>query len=51
MVSGMTLDSSEVGVALLYLAALQSIAYGTRQIVEHLAAHGLKVMFAAPLNI
>ncbi|BBN17200.1 D-ribulokinase [Marchantia polymorpha subsp. ruderalis] len=43
MVSGMTLDSSEVGVALLYLAALQSIAYGTRQIVEHLAAHGLKV--------
>ncbi|KAG6546609.1 hypothetical protein Mapa_011798 [Marchantia paleacea] len=43
MISGMTLDSSEFGVSLLYLAALQSIAYGTRQIVEHLAAHGLKV--------
>ncbi|KAL2612736.1 hypothetical protein R1flu_024428 [Riccia fluitans] len=43
MISGLTLDSTEVGVALLYQAAVQSIAYGTRQIVEHLATHGLKV--------
>ncbi|CAM6107179.1 unnamed protein product [Calypogeia fissa] len=43
MVSGMTLDSTEVGLSLVYLASVQSIAYGTRQIVERLGQHGLKV--------
>ncbi|XP_059077551.1 uncharacterized protein LOC131049784 isoform X4 [Cryptomeria japonica] len=42
MISGLTLDSSEKQLAVLYLATLQSIAYGTRHIVEHCNAHGLK---------
>lgn len=41
--SGLTLDASEEDLALLYLAAVQSIAYGTRHIVEHCNGHGLKV--------
>ena len=41
--SGLSLDASEEDLALLYLAAVQSIAYGTRHIVEHCNAHGLKV--------
>lgn len=43
MISGLTLDGSETNLALLYLAAVQSIAYGTRQIVDHCNAHGLQV--------
>ncbi len=43
--SGLSLDASEEDLALLYLAAVQSIAYGTRHIVEHCNAHGLKVLF------
>jgi ribulose kinase len=43
VVSGMTLDSTEVGLALVYLAAIQSIAYGTKQIVERLGDNGVKV--------
>lgn len=43
MVSGLTLDSTENGLSLLYLAAVQSIAYGTRQIVERLGEQGLQV--------
>ncbi|GLJ27150.1 hypothetical protein SUGI_0532280 [Cryptomeria japonica] len=43
MISGLTLDSSEKQLAVLYLATLQSIAYGTRHIVEHCNAHGLKI--------
>lgn len=39
----MTLDSSEKQLALLYLATVQGIAYGTRHIVEHCNAHGHKV--------
>lgn len=39
----MTLDSSEKRLALLYLATVQGIAYGTRHIVEHCNAHGHKV--------
>ncbi|KAG6705689.1 hypothetical protein I3843_07G186300 [Carya illinoinensis] len=40
VVCGLTLDSSEKQLALLYLATLQGIAYGTRHIVEHCNAHG-----------
>lgn len=43
MVSGLTLDSTEVDLSLLYLAAIQGIAYGTRQIVERLSEQGVKV--------
>ncbi|KAJ7537403.1 hypothetical protein O6H91_11G004900 [Diphasiastrum complanatum] len=40
-ICGLTLDSTEVSLAVLYLAAIQSIAYGTRHIVEHCNANGL----------
>lgn len=40
MVCGLTLETSEKQLALLYLATLQGIAYGTRHIVEHCNAHG-----------
>ncbi|KAL4182123.1 hypothetical protein AMTRI_Chr12g240970 [Amborella trichopoda] len=43
MISGLTLDSSEKQLALLYLSTLQGIAYGTRHIVEHCNAHGHKI--------
>ncbi|KAB1204213.1 FGGY carbohydrate kinase domain-containing protein [Morella rubra] len=40
IVCGLTLDTSEKQLALLYLATIQGIAYGTRHIVEHCNAHG-----------
>ncbi|XP_057415492.1 uncharacterized protein LOC130710296 [Lotus japonicus] len=40
---GLTLDASDEQLALLYLATLQGIAYGTRHIVEHCNAHGHKI--------
>ena len=40
----MKLDTSERQLALLYLATVQGIAYGTRHIVEHCNVHGHKVM-------
>ncbi|OVA10240.1 Carbohydrate kinase [Macleaya cordata] len=43
MVSGLTLDTSEKQLALLYLATIQGIAYGTRHIVEHCNSHGHKI--------
>lgn len=43
MVCGLTLDSSEKHLALLYLATVQGIAYGTRHILEHCNAQGHKV--------
>ena len=43
MVCGLTLGTSEKQLALLYLATVQGIAYGTRHIVEHCNAHGHKV--------
>ncbi|XP_057987958.1 uncharacterized protein LOC110642073 isoform X2 [Hevea brasiliensis] len=43
IIYGMTLDTSDRQLALLYLAAIQGIAYGTRHIVEHCNAHGHKI--------
>ncbi|WOL13483.1 FGGY carbohydrate kinase domain-containing protein isoform X2 [Canna indica] len=43
MVCGLTLDASEKQLALLYLATIQGIAYGTRHIVEHCNSHGHKI--------
>ncbi|XP_038698412.1 FGGY carbohydrate kinase domain-containing protein isoform X2 [Tripterygium wilfordii] len=40
VICGFTLDTSERQLALLYLAIVQGIAYGTRHIVEHCNAHG-----------
>lgn len=43
VVSGLSLDASPEDLALLYLATVQSIAYGTKHLVEHCNAHGLKI--------
>lgn len=43
LVDGLTLDSSRASLALLYLAAVQSVAYGTRAIVEALTAQGYEI--------
>ncbi|XP_024025624.1 FGGY carbohydrate kinase domain-containing protein isoform X1 [Morus notabilis] len=43
IVCGLTLDTSEKQLALLYLATVEGIAYGTRHIVEHCNAHGHKI--------
>jgi ribulose kinase len=43
IICGFTLDTSEKHLALLYLATIQGIAYGTRHIVEHCNAHGHKI--------
>ncbi|XP_011018187.1 PREDICTED: FGGY carbohydrate kinase domain-containing protein isoform X2 [Populus euphratica] len=43
IVFGLTLETSERQLALLYLATVQGIAYGTRHIVEHCNAHGHKI--------
>lgn len=45
VISGLTLHASPEDLALLYLATVQSIAYGTKHIVDHCNAHGLKVVF------
>ncbi|GAB2291486.1 hypothetical protein Dimus_025741 [Dionaea muscipula] len=43
VIYGLTLDTSESQLALLYLATVQGIAYGTRHIVEHCNAHGHEI--------
>lgn len=43
IVDGLTLDSSRASLTLLYLAAVQSVAYGTRAIVEALTAQGYEI--------
>ncbi|GJM90366.1 hypothetical protein PR202_ga06639 [Eleusine coracana subsp. coracana] len=47
VICGLTLDTSEKSLALLYLATVQGIAYGTRHIVEHCNAHGHKVLICS----
>lgn len=44
VIYGLTLDTSENHLALLYLATIQVVAYVTRPIVEHCNAHGHKVL-------
>lgn len=43
MVDGLTLDTSLASLALLYLATIQSIAYGTRAILDALNAQGYAI--------
>ncbi|TKY54600.1 FGGY carbohydrate kinase domain-containing protein [Spatholobus suberectus] len=43
VIYGLTLDTSDKQLALLYLATVQGIAYGTRHIVDHCNAHGHKI--------
>ncbi|KAL6973713.1 hypothetical protein U1Q18_027900 [Sarracenia purpurea var. burkii] len=43
IICGLTLNTSEKQLALLYLATVQGIAYGTRHIVEHCNANGHKI--------
>uniref|UniRef100_A0A9I9E4D5 Carbohydrate kinase FGGY C-terminal domain-containing protein n=1 Tax=Cucumis melo TaxID=3656 RepID=A0A9I9E4D5_CUCME len=44
VIYGLTLDTSEQQLSILYLATVQAIAYGTRHIVEHSNSHGHKVL-------
>ncbi len=43
IVDGITLDKSRISLALRYYAAVQSVAYGSRDIVEALNAHGMQI--------
>ncbi|CAO2841736.1 unnamed protein product [Amaranthus hypochondriacus] len=43
IISGLTLETSEKQLALLYLATVQGIAYGTRHIIEQCNANGHKI--------
>ncbi|MFI5252728.1 MAG: FGGY-family carbohydrate kinase [Bacteroidota bacterium] len=43
MISGLTLDESVESLAKLYYATIQSIAYGTRQIIEVMNDHGYDI--------
>ncbi len=43
MVSGLALDSSPEALALLYLGTIQSIAYGTRHIIDEFNRHGYEI--------
>jgi glycerol kinase len=56
VISGLSLESSPEDLALLYLATVQSIAYGTKHLVDHCNAHGLKVdlqidLKASPMHL
>lgn len=43
MVSGLSLSDSEDALALLYLATIQSLAHGTRHILDEMNAHGHRI--------
>jgi FGGY-family pentulose kinase len=43
MISGLTLDDSVDSLALLYVATVQSIAHGTRHIIDTLNVHGYRI--------
>ncbi|CAB3381641.1 Hypothetical predicted protein [Cloeon dipterum] len=42
MITGLTLDTSEKNLAILYLATVQAIAYGTKHILDAMQSHGHK---------
>ena len=43
MISGLTLSGTVDDLALLYLAAIQAIAHGTRHIIDTMRAHGYRI--------
>ena len=43
IVDGITLDKSRTSLAVRYYAAVQAVAYGSREIVEALNRHGMKI--------
>ena len=43
IVDGITLDKSRTSLALRYYAAVQAVAYGSREIVEAMNAHGMQI--------
>lgn len=49
MISGLSINSSENNLALLYLATLQALSYGTRHIIDALVLAGYKPFKSLPI--